>query len=106
MPLYETNLVETVGNADSGNILIRGEYLSACAFLKKRIDAGEMQPIDLVYGMHDDPGDSLALDTIGSMDDIENFRRRPHPMRRYCDNDKLTVAPWRRSELAADEWLA
>ena len=49
MPLYETNLVETIGNADSGNMLIRGECLSACAFLKKRIDAGEMQPIDLVY---------------------------------------------------------
>lgn len=49
MPLYETNLVETVGDTDSGNMLIRGECLSACAFLKKKIDAGEMDPIDLVY---------------------------------------------------------
>ena len=49
MPLYETSLEETVGKADSGNMLIRGECLSACAFLKKKIDAGEMAPIDLVY---------------------------------------------------------
>lgn len=49
MPLYETSLVETVGDANSGNMVIRGECLSACAFLKKKIDAGEMQPIDLVY---------------------------------------------------------
>ena len=49
MPLYETSLMETVGDANSGNMIIRGECLSACAFLKKRIDAGEMRPIDLVY---------------------------------------------------------
>lgn len=49
MPLYETSHVETVGDANSGNMVIRGECLSACAFLKKKIDAGEMQPIDLVY---------------------------------------------------------
>lgn len=49
MPLYETSFMETVGEVGNGNMLIRGECLSACAFLKKRIDAGEMQPIDLVY---------------------------------------------------------
>ena len=58
------------------------------------------------YEMRDEPEDSLALDAIGSADDIENFRRRPHPMCRYCDNDRLTVAPWRRSELLAEEWLS
>ncbi len=30
----------------------------------------------------------------------------PHPVCRYCDNDALTVMPWERSCLAADEWLA
>ncbi len=49
MPLYETTLQETVGDAGSGNMLVRGECLSACAYLKKKIDAGEMRPIDLVY---------------------------------------------------------
>lgn len=49
MPLYETDLVETVGAADSGNMVLRGDCLSACAFLKTRIDAGDMPPIDLVY---------------------------------------------------------
>ena len=58
------------------------------------------------YAMHDGPDDSLPLEAIGSADDIEKFRRRPHPMCRYCDNDALTVAPWGRSELVAEEWLA
>ncbi|MDO4808064.1 MAG: site-specific DNA-methyltransferase [Coriobacteriales bacterium] len=49
MPLYETTLQETVGDASSENMVIRGECLSACAFLKKRIDAGEMPSINLVY---------------------------------------------------------
>ena len=49
MPLYETTLEETVGTEESGNMILRGECLSACAFLKKKIDAGEMRPIDLVY---------------------------------------------------------
>lgn len=56
--------------------------------------------------MHDEPDDALALDGISSADDIEAFRRCPHPMRRYCDNDALTIAPRERSGLAADEWLA
>ncbi len=58
------------------------------------------------YEMHDEPDDSLALDAIGSAEDIEDFRRRSHPMCRYCNNDALTVAPWGQSELVAEEWLA
>ena len=56
--------------------------------------------------MHDEADDSLALDAIGSAEDIEDFRRRSHPMCRYCNNDALTVAPWGQSELVAEEWLA
>lgn len=58
------------------------------------------------YGMHDEAGDSLPLNAIGSVDDIEAFRRRSHPMCRHCDNSKLTVVPWKRSTLSASEWLA
>ena len=58
------------------------------------------------YDMHDDPDDALPLDAIRLTDDIETFRRRVHPMCRYCDNDALAVVPWERSELAAEEWLA
>src|SRR5215210_4402944 len=43
LPLYEVDKIETVGRA-SDNLLIRGECLSACAYLKdKGIE------IDLVY---------------------------------------------------------
>ena len=46
------------------------------------------------------------LDAIGSTGDIERFRRRSHPMCRHCDNSALTVEPWGRSKLVAEEWLA
>lgn len=58
------------------------------------------------YNMHADADDCLPLDSIESADEIETFRRRSHPMCRYCNNDALTVVPWMRSELAAEEWLA
>ena len=58
------------------------------------------------YDMHDDPDDSLPLASIASTDDIETFRRRSHPMCRYCDNEALTVTPWERSQLSAAEWLS
>ena len=58
------------------------------------------------YDMHSSPDDSLALDGIATTDQIESFRRRSHPMCRYCDNGALTVAPWRQSAFAAEEWLA
>ncbi|MBQ9003765.1 MAG: hypothetical protein IJ087_18120, partial [Eggerthellaceae bacterium] len=58
------------------------------------------------YDMHDAPVDSLPLASIVSADDIETFRRMAHPLCRYCDNDVLTVVPWERSNLSADEWLA
>lgn len=56
--------------------------------------------------LHASADDALPLDSIGSVDQIEAFRRRPHPMCRYCNNGALTVAPWERSKLEAGEWLA
>jgi len=44
MPLYEMEKQETVGEEDSGNLLIRGECVSACAFLKEKGIT-----VDLVY---------------------------------------------------------
>ena len=44
MPLYETELQERVGRNQSGNLVLRGECLSACAYLK---DKGIT--VDLVY---------------------------------------------------------
>lgn len=58
------------------------------------------------YAMYDGPEDSLALDSIATADQIDTFRRHAHPMCRYCNNDALTVAPWKRSALTAQEWLA
>lgn len=44
MPLYETKLQERVGKNENGNLVLRGECLSACAYLK---DKGIT--VDLVY---------------------------------------------------------
>ena len=44
MPLYEMEKVETVGDSADGNMVIRGESVSACAWLK---DQGIQ--VDLVY---------------------------------------------------------
>ena len=44
MPLYETELQERVGKNKDGNLVLRGECLSACAYLK---DKGIT--VDLVY---------------------------------------------------------
>lgn len=44
MPLYETELQERVGRNQNGNLVLRGECLSACAYLK---DKGIT--VDLVY---------------------------------------------------------
>ena len=44
MPLYESELTETVGKPDSGNMVFRGDCISTCAYLK---DKGIK--VDLVY---------------------------------------------------------
>ncbi len=44
MPLYEMELRETIGESGSGNMVIRGECVSACAYLKEK----GIQ-VDLVY---------------------------------------------------------
>ena len=65
MPLYETRDVETVGG-ESDNLLIRGECLSACAYLK---DQGIS--VDLVYI---DPPFASGADYAKSV----YLRRNPH----------------------------
>ena len=44
MPYYEVETTEKVGNTDSENMIIRGECLSACAYLKE-----QGVKVDLVY---------------------------------------------------------
>lgn len=44
MPLYEVSKQETVGSAPNGNLVLRGECVSACAYLKE-----QGIQVDLVY---------------------------------------------------------
>lgn len=40
MPLYEMEKKETVGENSDGNMVIRGECVSACAYLKEQRSSG------------------------------------------------------------------
>jgi adenine-specific DNA-methyltransferase len=44
MPYYETEVIETVGDTSTKNLVIRGECISACAYLKE-----QGIQVDLVY---------------------------------------------------------
>ncbi len=57
-------------------------------------------------GLRSVPEDSLALGDISSINQIEDLRHRPHPMCRYCANDRLAIAEWGISRLEAGEWVA
>jgi hypothetical protein len=57
-------------------------------------------------GLRAQPEDSLALGDISSTDQIADLRHRPHPMCRYCANDRLAIAEWGISRLEAGEWVA
>ena len=56
--------------------------------------------------IHAQPHDSLVIADIVSTDQIEELRRSPHPMCRYCDMAHLSVAEWGVSSLGAVEWLS
>jgi adenine-specific DNA-methyltransferase len=66
LPLYETTETEVVGDPSSANLLLRGECLSACAYLK---DKGIT--LDLVYI---DPPFASGADYAKSV----YLRRHPH----------------------------
>ena len=49
--------------------------------------------------------DYLELDAIRSVEDIDNMRRRAHPMCRYCATSLDERIEWHRSAIERDEWL-
>ena len=51
------------------------------------------------------PGDFINISDLKSADDLDSFRRRPHPMCRYCDNDASCVTDWERTRRDPHEWI-
>jgi len=49
--------------------------------------------------------DYIELDAIRSVEDIDNMRRRAHPMCRYCATSLDERIEWRRSTVDQYEWL-
>lgn len=76
MPYYELAEIETVGTANNGNMVIRGECISACAYLK---DQGI--EVDLVYI---DPPFASGADYAKKV----YLRRNPHFMRQRGNTEE------------------
>ena len=55
MPLYEMQTLETVGEAEKAkqNLVIRGECVSACAYLKEKVILGRVIRPDIFYAFID-----------------------------------------------------
>ena len=51
------------------------------------------------------PGDFVNIADLKSAEDLDSFRRRPHPMCRYCDNDATRRVNWARSKRDPHEWI-
>ena len=56
------------------------------------------------YHMQGCAEDSLPLESIDSVDQIESFRRAVHPFCRHCANDELTIVEWKSSVCDPGEW--
>ena len=56
-------------------------------------------------GFTHQPGDFIRIADLKSADGLDSFRRRPHPMCRYCDNDASRVADWERTRHDPHEWI-
>ncbi|MDQ3819512.1 MAG: site-specific DNA-methyltransferase, partial [Acidobacteriota bacterium] len=79
LPLYEVETIERVGSSSS-NLLIRGECLSACAYLKEKDIA-----VDLVYI---DPPFASGADYAKKV----YLRRNPRKARKVVEHDKRIKA--------------
>ena len=69
--------------------------------------AARSEALNARFGTRFLPGeeDGLALSEVATVSDLERFRRRAHPMCRFCDNDKLAIVDWGRSKRVPEEWL-
>jgi len=85
LPLYETEQIERVGGA-SDNLLIRGECLSACAYLKDKGIA-----VDLVYI---DPPFASGADYAKKV----YLRRHPHKAREVAKQEERVQAAQQNGE--------
>ena len=84
MPLYETELQERIGGNQDGNLVLRGECLSACAYLKDKGITADLVYIDPPFASGADyakkvylrrnPTVAEAIHQVESELDIEELR--------------------------------
>lgn len=110
MPLYEAELVETVGKPDSGNMIFRGDCISTCAYLKDKGIKVDLVYIDPPFASGADyakkvylrrnPKVAEAIEQAESDLDLDNFKQFEEKM--YGDIwDKEKYLSWMYENLLA-----
>lgn len=95
MPYYEAELKETVGKADSGNMVIRGDCLSTCAYLKDKGIKVDLVYIDPPFASNEDYAKKIIL------------RRNPIDAKKLIESQtELNIKEYREIEekLYGDRW--
>lgn len=110
MPLYEAELVESVGKPDSGNMVFRGDCISTCAYLKDKGIKVNLVYIDPPFASGADyakkiylrrnPKMAEAIEKAESELDIDGFKQFEEKM--YGDIwDKEKYLSWMYENLLA-----
>ncbi|WII09523.1 site-specific DNA-methyltransferase [Methanomassiliicoccales archaeon LGM-DZ1] len=110
MPLYEAELIETVGNPDSGNMVFRGDCISTCAYLRDKGIKVDLVYIDPPFAsgadyakkvfLRKNPKIAEAIEKAESELDMEDFKQFEEKM--YGDIwDKEKYLSWMYENLLA-----
>ena len=110
MPLYEAELVESVGKPDSGNMVFRGDCISTCAYLKDKGITVDLVYIDPPFAsgadyakkifLRKNPKISEEIEKAESELDIDDFKQFEEKM--YGDIwDKEKYLSWMHENLLA-----
>lgn len=92
MPLYEVEKVESIGENTDGNMVIRGECVSACAYLKERGIQVDLVYIDPPFASGADYAKKIYIrrnpkvaETIAKAEELDNDELRLFDEKMYGD---------------------
>lgn len=101
MPFYEVETTEKVGNTDTDNMIIRGECLSACAYLKEQGIKVDLVYIDPPFASGADyakkvyvrrnPKVAEAISKAETELDIDELKAFEETMYKFIDEDKSVI---------------
>ena len=110
MPLFEVDKIEEVGDTPDGNLVIRGECLSACAYLKDKGETVDLVYIDPPFASGADyskkvyirrnPKVAEAIRKVAHLTPLEGYRARETDVQRVAEPEAAY------SEVALDDLKA